>query len=335
MRTDLLTFFILMTATVSLELAPGQKRIFCNTEYEIEQSIGKGSFGRVFRAKAAHDRALVAIKEIKFGDGDIISLVNGEIEVLSLIRGDPNVLQLICASKENEIAYIVTEYCSGGDLALHLKRQGKPIIYAEPVIRNWLAQLVTGLTYLKHKNVLHGDLKAQNILVCYPVSREEDPVLKIADFGNSTILSPGKGVEGIRGTATIVAPEVFRNQPYDQRVDLWALGILIFEATFGRHPFQPFYFPNVRSADHIHAWNQAVSRAIESHFRNNNNRVVIPSYPSISLELTELIQGILCPVDQRIGLNAVYTEANRLVQEGLHFRRRPVITYDWLSLPEV
>ena len=306
MRIEILPFFVLIaTATViyrTSELATGQRRHFCNTEYEIEQQIGAGANGQVFRAKA-----LVAIKQIKFQSG-FARIADAEINIFNLLRGDPYVLQMICSSKENGIAFIVTEYCAGGDLASHLESHG---IFNEPVIRNWLAQLATGLMYLKHKNVLHGDLKAQNILVCYPVSREENPVLKIADFGNSRILPPGKGVRGrIIGTPVIVAPEVFRNQPYDQRVDLWALGIVIFEATFGRHPFEPFYDP---SGD----WNKAVSSAIEFQFQRNFNRVMIPAHPSISHDLASLIQRILTPVEQRIDLHTVHTIANRFVWKTL------------------
>lgn len=219
MRIITLLFVAVLTFVVS-ELAPGQKNIFCNTEYEIERQIGAGNNGQVFRAKAL-DGTLVAIKQIQFEDAESSYGVDVEIKILVLLKGGPNVLQLICAVKESKIAFIVTEYCAGGDLASHLKKNGRSIVYKEGRIRTWLVQLVTGLKYLKHKNVLHGDFKAKNILVC--VLREGTPVLKIADFGNSDILPPGEGVKGIRGTALIVAPEVFRNELYDQTADLWAL----------------------------------------------------------------------------------------------------------------
>lgn len=272
----------------------------CGIEYEIERSIGEGANGKVYRAKAP-DGTLVAIKM------ESSKVADAEIAVLNLLDQGPNLLQLICAAKSKRSTFIVTEYCSGGDLASYLRQVG---FIDELTARQWLVQLANGLAYMRVKSVLHGDLKAENILLCYPSSRS-NPVLKIADFGNSVILRPGAGLRGeILGTPTIVAPEVFRNEAFGRGVDLWAVGIVVFEMLFGRHPFGPFHFPEGSSPD-LNDWNTAVSTSIEERFKKHYY-VDIPNFPKISAPLARLIQQILSPVEYRIPFPDFHVEVYRL-----------------------
>lgn len=123
------------------------------------------------------------------------------------------------------------EYCTEGDLAMFLKKKYK---FAESFLQILMQQLAAALRYLRGKNICHMDLKPQNILL----TRTPDLILKIGDFGLSRILCD-ENIEQSRfaGSFRYMAPEKILNQKYDSRIDLWSVGIIMYECLVGRTPF--------------------------------------------------------------------------------------------------
>ncbi|VAH54799.1 unnamed protein product [Triticum turgidum subsp. durum] len=125
------------------------------------------------------------------------------------------------------------ELCEGGDLATYIQRTGGRV--EESVTRNFMRQIGAGLQVLRRHHVVHRDLKPENILLSCPGS---DAILKISDFGLSRVLHPGEYAETACGTRLYMAPEVMLFQKYDDKVDLWSIGAILFELLNGYPPFR-------------------------------------------------------------------------------------------------
>lgn len=121
------------------------------------------------------------------------------------------------------------EYCDSGDLRKILKNPIK-----EKYTKYYFCQLVNGLKYLDKHNILHRDIKPRNILLS-----NNRKILKIADFGfakkefNNISLH-----DTICGSPLYMAPEILTNKPYCKKIDLWSIGLILYEMLYGHHPFE-------------------------------------------------------------------------------------------------
>ncbi|KAK7913522.1 hypothetical protein WMY93_013733 [Mugilogobius chulae] len=126
-----------------------------------------------------------------------------------------------------ENIYLILEWCSGGDLSRFIRSRR---ILPERIARRFLQQIACALQFLHEKNISHLDLKPQNILL-------SGSVLKLADFGFAQYMSPWDEQSVLRGSPLYMAPEMVCRRQYDSRVDLWSVGVILYEALFGRAPF--------------------------------------------------------------------------------------------------
>ncbi|XP_011868269.1 PREDICTED: serine/threonine-protein kinase ULK3 isoform X2 [Vollenhovia emeryi] len=131
--------------------------------------------------------------------------------------------------------YIVMEYCDGGDLSSFIKKKHK---LPESTCRRFLQQLALALKYLRDHNVCHMDLKPQNLLLV----RKPQLVLKVGDFGFAQYLSNSEHKFAIRGSPLYMAPEMLLKHKYDARVDLWSVGVIMYECLFGKAPYSSSSF---------------------------------------------------------------------------------------------
>jgi serine/threonine protein kinase len=142
---------------------------------------------------------------------------------------------------ENEspiCTYIVTEYCSGGDLARYVKSvPGERV--EESKAKDIIRQVSTGLLFLHRGNFIHRDIKAANILIderANESTNQKDAIYKIADFGLATKLNRRKDLKTVCGTKRFMAPEMTGYTEYGPEVDIWSLGVLFFSLLVGKHP---------------------------------------------------------------------------------------------------
>ncbi|XP_017877150.1 serine/threonine-protein kinase ULK3 isoform X3 [Ceratina calcarata] len=159
--------------------------------------------------------------------------------------------------------YIVMEYCDGGDLSSFIKKKHQ---LPEQICRQFLQQLALALRYLRNNNVSHMDLKPQNLLLM----RQPRLTLKVGgsscvsfvlylfsfihsvgrlatqaigrisiftDFGFAQHISSSEQKFAIRGSPLYMAPEILLKRKYDARVDLWSVGVIMYECLFGRAPY--------------------------------------------------------------------------------------------------
>uniref|UniRef100_A0A8C1J8Q2 Serine/threonine-protein kinase ULK3 n=1 Tax=Cyprinus carpio TaxID=7962 RepID=A0A8C1J8Q2_CYPCA len=204
--------------------APPKLRDFILTE-----KLGSGTYATVYKAfRKTDSREAVAVKVVSKKSLNKSSMENllTEIEILKTVR-HPHIVQLKDFQWDSDNIYLILEWCSGGDLS-HFIRNCR--ILPERVARRCLQQIACALQFLHEKNISHLDLKPQNILL-------SGNVLKLADFGFAQYMSPWDEQQALRGSPLYMAPEIVCRRYYDARVDLWSVGVILYEALFGRAPF--------------------------------------------------------------------------------------------------
>ncbi|XP_077248329.1 protein kinase superfamily protein [Tasmannia lanceolata] len=201
-------------------------------DYILGPKIGSGSFAVVWRSTHRSLGLEVAIKEInkKQLNSKINESLRKEITILRQIR-HPNIICLHEAIETADKIYLVLEYCMGGDLSSYIQRFGR---VSEAIARHFMRQLAAGLQVLRENNLIHRDLKPQNLLLS---TNDETPVLKIGDFGFARYLMPQGLADTLCGSPLYMAPEIIQNQKYDAKADLWSVGAILFQLVTGKPPF--------------------------------------------------------------------------------------------------
>jgi len=204
-------------------LAPGTR--FAG--YTIEQPLGRGAFGAVYRA-FARDGARVALKVID-GRGHPERLFV-EPEILARFR-HPNIVQLRDYFVERGSLVLAMEYIEGPTLEAYLRERGR---LSENEVLELIAQIAQALEHAHRHNVLHRDIKTSNILVDLSGSA---PRFVLADFGVAQIAEGVQLHRRIGGTYHFMAPEQLRGRASMQS-DLWALGVVAYVALSSKLPFE-------------------------------------------------------------------------------------------------
>ena len=201
--------------------------------YEMLDDIGEGKFGLVKLGihKSTHQRvAIKIIKKSQMKDNDA-ELVKSEIDIMKLCH-HPNVVRLLDHFENAEYIFIVMEYISGGSLKDYFIL--KKYKFDEKRASQIMFQLGLGLQYLHQYGIVHRDLKPDNIMM---TENENMSQIKIMDFGLSKIMGPKEHVVDGFGTLSFVAPEVLVRTPYNKEVDIWSLGIILYNMLTGILPF--------------------------------------------------------------------------------------------------
>ncbi|KAL2123399.1 hypothetical protein VTJ04DRAFT_3854 [Mycothermus thermophilus] len=203
--------------------------------FEIGRPLGKGKFGRVYLARERTTGFICALKvlyksELQQGSG-VEKQVRREIEIQSNLR-HPNILKLYGHFHDSKRIFLILEYAGKGELYKHLRRENR---FPEWKAAQYTAQMASALKYLHRKHVIHRDIKPENILV--GIHGE----IKISDFGWS-VHAPNNRRKTLCGTLDYLPPEMIRSGSkdnwYDEKVDLWSLGVLIYEFLVGEAPFE-------------------------------------------------------------------------------------------------
>lgn len=200
--------------------------------YQIIRPLGEGSYGKVYLALSTLAGLPVAIKcydRSKIKTETTCKRILQEIDILKSLN-HPNVIRFIEIFENTKYVFLVLEYADRDDLLKYLKAHGR---FTEADFLPILAQILNSLHYLHSINILHRDIKLDNILL---TSKGQ---VKVCDFGVSRkILSKGLIHEHI-GTPAYLAPEIVAEKGYSGfKADIWSLGVLTFIAFFGIAPFK-------------------------------------------------------------------------------------------------
>ncbi|XP_054374475.1 serine/threonine-protein kinase PAK 3-like [Molothrus ater] len=188
--------------------------------------IGSGGFGSVYKAFNAATGQAVAVKQLNLQHQGCEEVVK-EILVMRELR-NPNIVTYFESYLVNEAVLLVLEYMDGGSLADVVSLRRMAVGHMATVCRECLQ----GLAFLHANQVIHRDIKSDNILL------GRDGSVKLADFGLCALLSPEQSKRrSMVGTTCWMAPEVVRGEPYGPKVDTWSLGIVGIEMAKGEAPY--------------------------------------------------------------------------------------------------
>jgi len=228
--------------------------------------LGSGSFATVYKATLSgpsHSTdelpTVAAIKSIartKKLTPKVLANLHTEISILRNHR-HPNIVRLFKVSETKDYVYLILEYCAGGDLQ-GLIRSRKRSRLGERLCRRLVRDLARGLGFLWERQLVHRDIKPQNLLLTCALPMEDrmdnppkengvdanevdegggEFMLKIADFGFARHLGGVDLAETMCGSPLYMAPEILLGNKYDAKADLWSVGTVLFEMISGRTPF--------------------------------------------------------------------------------------------------
>ena len=205
------------------------------TDFDQIDEIGAGGYGRVNLYKHKITGAIYAIKLIdktKFENKIQKQLFAREVEIMYKIS-HKNIVKLYSHFEDESNCYLVMEYLKKGNLYSLLQSQPNKSL-DQKSIANYIVDLISSLYYLHNMNpsIIHRDIKPENLLL------SDDNHLKLTDFGGSNYYFQNKARFTTVGTRIYQSPEMLLNKGYDTRVDIWAIGVLIFELLSGEPPFK-------------------------------------------------------------------------------------------------
>ncbi|PVU91639.1 hypothetical protein BB561_004293 [Smittium simulii] len=198
------------------------------SKYKILNTLGTGTFGRVYLCRNKTSLQHYAIKVLK--KAQIVKLkqvehIENEKQILSFVSHS-YIVKLEEAFQDTRNLYMVLEYIPGGELFSHLRRVGR---FSEEIARFYAAEIVFVIAFLHSKNVVYRDLKPENLLL------DQFGHIKITDFGFAKFVEERTWT--LCGTPEYLAPEIIQGKGHGKAVDWWAIGILIYEMIVGYPPF--------------------------------------------------------------------------------------------------
>ena len=205
-------------------------------KYKVTNKIGEGSYGAVYLAHNIYTKQKVAIKRIVKNDEnkiDELELKN-EIDILKKLS-HPNILKIIEFYSSEHSYYIITDHCANGELYDQIKYK-----YNENQLAVLFYQVFSGIAYLHTNNIVHRDLKLENILISeIEINKKTNDRyfwIKIIDFGTAKYFEKNKKEKSVVGSSYYIAPEVLKKS-YNEKCDTWSIGVILYMLIVGRAPF--------------------------------------------------------------------------------------------------
>ena len=222
----------------------------------LQKCLGKGAFGEVYLTSKQGSHEKFATKKIdkKFASNPRAKkYLDNEINILKEID-HPNIIKLYEVKETNKFYYLVMELCNGGGLSDCLEdyqnKYKKP--FPEEVVQYLMRQIMSAINYLHKKNILHRDIKLDNILVNFETLEDKNKRnmlkshVKIIDFGFARHLAPAQLAYSVLGSPINMDPGILRklnkmehsnDYGYDQKADIWSLGTICYEMLIGKCTF--------------------------------------------------------------------------------------------------
>ena len=203
--------------------------------YRKKEVLGEGGFAIVYRCIHKNRRYSYAVKEVLHenyeADGEDI---NEEINAMKRLRDGPYIVRLLDVFRGPTETHLVMEQMKGGDL---LERLIEKEVFSEYDSRRISRRLIEAVVFCHKKNIVHRDIKLENILL---TDTMDDTKIKLGDFGCSRPFIPGKKcLTTLCGSPQYAAPELYMHEGgYDERCDIWSIGVVIFVLLGGYAPFE-------------------------------------------------------------------------------------------------
>ena len=237
--------------------------------------IGKGTYSYVYKARYKFTNDLYCIKMINkenIFNNKMKNNLNNEIKIMYEINHE-HIIKLLSYFEDSNYIYLVLPYCDKGNLDTVLKTK---LIDNRTKLR-YIYCIIDAVAYLHQKKIMHRDIKPENILI------DKNDRVFLSDFGIATYINNNR--KTFCGSDDYMAPEIIQGKEYNEKVDIWSLGILIYELLSGKVPFERETFTN----DVL-----------------NNNKIKVNYQDDFSPKAKNLL-GKMLKVDQkkRIGINEI------------------------------
>mmetsp|Transcript_46011 Transcript_46011/g.72714 ORF Transcript_46011/g.72714 Transcript_46011/m.72714 type:complete len:474 (-) Transcript_46011:484-1905(-) len=214
-------------------------------QYALGLKIGRGAFAQVrvaermgsSQSKSDDPPPLeVAVKIVDLRDKRNPNETNRRLEraavkestIWASLGSHPHCVQFYDAYFGGNLCYMVMEKCSS-DLFQYFERM---LIITERHIGEIFRQMLSGIVHVHSCKIIHRDIKPDNFLI-----GDDGVTVKLCDFGLSTLVSAVK--PGVNGTAPFICPEILKRKKYDEKVDIWSFGVLVYAFLFGSFPYSP------------------------------------------------------------------------------------------------
>jgi serine/threonine protein kinase len=221
--------------------------------YELTDKIHASQQAMIWECKHIHTGKIYAAKVWNIAANQqsvlgksLTETVLHEVAVLRAIK-HKYLMEIVDFFEEGTHLYLVMERMAGGDVFDRILKRKH---YTEKDARDFARILLEGVAHIHEQGIAHRDLKPQNLLLS---STDDDADIKIADFGFACRVHTPMSLTTRCGTPSYVAPEILKNSPYDQRADMWSVGVILFVLLAGYPPFveenQMELFARVRSGE--------------------------------------------------------------------------------------
>ncbi|XP_067336646.1 serine/threonine-protein kinase D1 isoform X5 [Channa argus] len=224
-----------VSISISVSNCQIQENVDINSIYQIfpDEVLGSGQFGIVYggkHRKSGRDVAIKIIDKLRFPTKQESQLRN-EVAILQSLH-HPGIVNLDCMFETPERVFVVMEKLHGDMLEMILSSEKGRL--PERITKFLVTQILVALRHLHFKNIVHCDLKPENVLLA---SADSFPQVKLCDFGFARIIGEKSFRRSVVGTPAYLAPEVLRNKGYNRSLDMWSVGVIIYVSLSGTFPF--------------------------------------------------------------------------------------------------
>ena len=212
-------------------------------DFQVLKELGSGSFGHVILVQHKITQAKYAIKAIDKRNATNIQEMPyfiREIEIMYRVH-HPNVVKLFGHFEDNNYCYFIMEYIPRGNIYSLVQREGFRTVTLQE-IASIMKDVISAVYFLHHMHpkIVHRDIKPENVLL------DNNNHAKLTDFGWSNYMEGGIKRTTVCGTPVYLAPEIITNRGHDEHVDIWCIGVLLFELIAGYAPFSGDNEQNIR-----------------------------------------------------------------------------------------
>ncbi|XP_054616876.1 serine/threonine-protein kinase D3-like isoform X2 [Dunckerocampus dactyliophorus] len=224
-----------LSVSISLCNSHIQENVDISSVYQIfaDDVLGSGQFGIVYggkHRKTGRDVAIKIIDKMRFPTKQESQLRN-EVAILQNLH-HPGIVNLDCMFETPEQVFVVMEKLHGDMLEMILSSEKSRL--PERLTKFLVTQILVALRHLHFKNIVHCDLKPENVLLA---SAEPFPQVKLCDFGFARIIGEKSFRRSVVGTPAYLAPEVLRSKGYNRSLDMWSVGVIVYVSLSGTFPF--------------------------------------------------------------------------------------------------
>lgn len=276
---------------------------FLDNRYELLEVIGTGGMAVVYKARCHRLNRLVAVKILKrelAQDAEFRRRFHDESQAVAMLS-HPNIVAVYDVSHSDDLDYIVMELIDGITLKQYMQKKGAPLNWREAL--HYITQIMRGLSHAHSRGIIHRDIKPHNIMVL------RDGSVKVADFGIARLTSANQSslTQEALGSVHYISPEQARGSHIDARSDIYSAGVVLYEMTTGRLPFEG-ESPVSVAIQHINS--------IPLSPRDIN--------PDIPEALQEITMKAMCPDP-----NERYLSADDMLTDLEEFRKNPNINFEY------